>query len=72
MNFLKLTQPSLSNGIIQEKTIYVNPHHIKEFHRTYADHLQIEITIIYWAIGGFNPTSVLETPEEINHQLIAC
>ena len=72
MNFLKLTQPSLSNGIIKEQTIYVNPHHIKEFQRIYADYLKIEVTIIYWAIGGFSQTSVLETPEEINHQLIAC
>jgi len=72
MNFLKLTQPSLSNGIIQEKTIYLNPQHIKEFHQSYSDNLRIDVTLIYWAVGGFNPTSVIETPEEINHQLIAC
>lgn len=72
MNFLKLTEPSLSNGVIQEKTIYVNPQHIKEFQSSYAENLNTEVTLIYWAIGGFNPTRVLESPEEINHQLIAC
>jgi hypothetical protein len=72
MNFLKLTQPSLSNGIIQEKTIYLNPQHIKEFHRSYSDNLRIDVTLIYWAVGGFNPTSVIETPEDINWQLVAC
>jgi hypothetical protein len=73
MNFLKLTELRLSiDGSIVEKTIYVNPAQIKEFYEVYQENFQMDLTRIYWALGGFNATLVKETPEEINHQLIAC
>ena len=73
MNFLKLTELFLTTkGNVVEKIIYVNPQHIKEFYRVYQENFQMDLTRIYWALGGFNATLVKETPEEINHQLIAC
>jgi hypothetical protein len=73
MNFLKLTELRLSiDGSIVEKIIYVNPTQIKEFYEVYQENFQMDLTRIYWALGGFNATLVKETPEEINHQLIAC
>ena len=73
MNFLKLTELILTTqGNVVEKTIYVNPQHIKEFYNVYQANFQMDLTRISWALGGFNATCVKETPEEINHQLIAC
>jgi hypothetical protein len=73
MNFLKLTELRLTvDGEIKEKTIYVNPNQIKEFGEVYQENYKMNLTKIYWALGGFNATLVKETPEEINHQLIAC
>jgi hypothetical protein len=73
MNFLKLTELFLTTqGNVVEKTIYVNPQHIKEFYRVYQENFQMDLTKIYWAMNVFNATNVKETPEEINHQLIAC
>jgi hypothetical protein len=73
MNFLKLTQLNLTlQGNVVEETFYVNPNQIKEFTDMYSVNFKMNLTRIQWAIGGFNLTYVKETPEEINHQLIAC
>jgi hypothetical protein len=73
MNFLKLTELNLTiQGNVVEKTIYVNAHHIKKFYEAYQENFKMDLTRIHWALGGFNATLVKETPEEINHQLIAC
>jgi hypothetical protein len=73
MNFLKLTELNLTlQGNVVEKTIYVNPQHIKEFHEVYQVNFKMDLTRICWALGGFNATNVKETADEINHQLIAC
>lgn len=73
MNFLKLTELKLNlQGTIDEKTIYVNPNHIREFYEKYMGNFGCDLTSITWANGVFNPTFVKETPEEIVHQLIAC
>lgn len=73
MNFLQLTELTLNlQGTIDEKTIYVNPSQIKQFHERYMGNFGIDLTAIIWSDGSFNPTFVKETAEEIAHQLIAC
>lgn len=73
MNFLQLTELTLNlKGTIDEKTIYVNPNHIKQFHERYQSNYGIDLTSIVWNNGSFNPTFVKETAKEILHQLIAC
>ncbi|NBW35137.1 MAG: hypothetical protein EBR30_08990 [Cytophagia bacterium] len=73
MNFLKLTELKLNlQGTIDEKTIYVNPNQIKEFHERYMGNFGCDLTSISWANGAFNTLFVKETPDEIVHQLIAC
>jgi hypothetical protein len=70
MNFLTLTQLNLTvNGNVQERKIYVNPQHIKQFTDGYAENFKMDLTCISSAIGGHNPIYVKETPEEILNQL---
>lgn len=73
MNFLKLTELKLNlQGTIDEKTIYVNPNHIKEFHERYMGNYGCNLTAIAWSDSSFNALFVKDTPDEIVHQLIAC
>lgn len=74
MNFLTLTELTLNlQGTIDEKTIYVNPNHIKSFDEQYMGNFGIDLTRIHWASDkSFNPLLVKETAQEIIHQLIAC
>jgi hypothetical protein len=66
MTFLKLTELNLTiQDHVVEKTIYVNAHHIKKFYETYSVNHKMDLTRIYWALGGFNATLVKETPEQI-------
>lgn len=66
MNVIKLTQLSLTlQGTIRQNIVYVNSHHIKDFDLVESDNFNMYLTRIHWALGGFNPTYVKETPEEI-------
>jgi len=66
MNFLKLTELRLTaQGYVNEHITYINPHHILDFERIQSSNFKMELTKIHYALGGFNPTCVKETPEEI-------
>ena len=73
MNFLVLTQLTRTlQETTEEKTIYLNPIHIREFHERYMGNFGIRLTSISLSDGSFNPIFVKETPDEILHQLTAC
>ena len=63
---IKLTSLSKNHkGQILETEEYVNPAYIKTFLSNFDTNYLMNITIIYWAIGGHNPSYVKETPEQI-------
>lgn len=65
-NFIKLTELYLTmDGEVLEREMFINPHHIKHFADIYPPNFHTYVTAIHWALGGFNPTFVKETPEQI-------
>lgn len=63
---IKLTSISKSyKGQTVETEEYVNPIYIKSFLEHFDTNYLMNITIIYWAIGGCSPMYVKESPEQI-------